>query len=188
MKYTYPYPKISLLFCTFIFAYVLFREGVFDFLPVLLKGQGYLTMFGGGLLFSFGFTTPFAIAIFIEMADTVDPLLGAAIAGVGAMLSDLIIFHFIRFSFMDELHRLSKTSIINWFRRHTHKESIPEQIRQYIKWSIAGLIIASPLPDELGVTLLSSSADVKGKPFAAFCFTLDAIGIFVLLLTTQSLS
>lgn len=182
------YPKLLLLLCSFVLAFLLFQMGVFDVLPILLQGQGYISMFLGGLLFSFGFTTPFAIAIFIEMADTVDPLLGAIIAGVGAMLSDLVIFHFIRFSFLDELHRLSKTSIISWFHRHTHKESIPEQIRHYIKWSIAGLIIASPLPDELGVTLLSSSADVKGKPFAAFCFTLDAIGILVVLLTTQSLS
>lgn len=182
------YPKLFLLLCSFVLAFVLFKMGVFDVLPVLLQGQGYISMFLGGLLFSFGFTTPFAIAIFIEMADTVDPFLGAVIAGAGAMLSDLLIFHFIRFSFLDELHRLGRMSLIRWIRRHSHKESVPEQIRHYIKWSIAGIIIASPLPDELGVTLLSSSADVKGKPFAAFCFTLDAIGILVVLLTTQSLS
>ncbi|UPA22203.1 hypothetical protein K8942_04050 [Candidatus Peribacteria bacterium] len=182
------YPKLLLLVCSFVLAFLLFEMGIFDALPVLLRGQGYLTMFFGGLLFSFGFTTPFAIAIFIEMADTVDPFLGAIVAGIGAMLSDLIIFQFIRFSFLDELHRLGHTRFISWLWTHAHKESIPEQIRHYIKWSIAGIIIASPLPDELGVTLLSSSADVKGKPFAAFCFLLDAIGVMIVLLTTQSLS
>lgn len=163
-------------------------QGVFDLLPSLLHGYGYITMFGAGLLFSFGFTTPFAIAIFVEMADTVHPVAGAIIAGLGAMASDLLIFQFIRFSFIDELKLLKTSALIRWCHSRLHRNTLPEQIQQYIVWSIAGIIIASPLPDELGVSLLSGSAKVQSKPFAAFCFALDSLGILIVLVATRSWS
>lgn len=181
------YPKLLLLLCSFVLAYVLYMQGLFDLLPELLNGHGYISMFLGGLLFSFGFTTPFAIVIFIEMADLVDPFAGATIAGFGAMCSDLLIFRFIRFSFMDEIHQLKKTNAVLRLRRLFHHDSIPDQIRRYIAWSVAGIIIASPFPDELGVSLLSSVDEVKDRPFALFCFLMDAAGIFLVLIATKSL-
>lgn len=184
MKYIH-YPKLLLLLCSFLLTYILYLQGFFDVLPELLGGHGYLSMFLGGLLFSFGFTTPFAIAIFIEMADFVNPFAGALIAGFGAMASDLLIFRFIRFSFLDEIHRLNKTTIIRWISDAIHRDSVPEQIRRYIAWSIAGIIIASPLPDEIGVSLLSGVSEVKDRPFALFCFALDTAGVLIVLLTTQ---
>jgi hypothetical protein len=162
-------------------------QGFFDLLPELLNGHGYVSMFLGGLLFSFGFTTPFALAIFIEMADFVDPFAGAVIAGFGAMCSDLLIFRWLRFSFMDEIHRLKGTILMRWIHKKMHHDSVPEQIRRYVSWSVAGIIIASPLPDELGVSLLSSVDEVKDRPFALFCFLMDTTGVLIVLLTTQSL-
>ncbi len=182
------YPKLSLLLCSFALAYTLYAQGFFDLLPELLNGHGYISMFLGGLLFSFGFTTPFAIAIFIEMADTVNPLWGALIAGFAAMISDMAIFEFVRFSFMDEFHRLNKTSTIRWFRKLFHQESIPEHIRQYISLSVAGILIASPLPDELGVTLMSSASELKPRTFASVCLLCDCVGVLIVLLATQALA
>lgn len=187
MTYKNNFPKITSLLCTYAFTYVLFLAGLFDVLPNLLHGYGYLTMFAGGLLFSFGFTTPFAIAIFIEMAATVNPVLGAAIAGIGAMTSDLLIFKFIRFSFMDEIEQLKKIQPLRWFRR-MEKDTVPTQIQKYIAWSIAGIILASPFPDELGVSVLSGDAHIHGKPFAAFCFTMNTLGVLLVLLGATSIS
>lgn len=184
MRYKNNYPKITALLCTYAFTYVLFRLGLFDVLPHLLQGYGYITMFAAGLLFSFGFTTPFAIAIFIEMASTVNPVLGASVAGVGAMASDVLIFKFIRFSFMDEIKRLKRLRVFRWMVKR-EKEAVPTQIQKYIAWSIAGVIIASPLPDELGVSVLSGDTHVTGKPFAAFCFAMDAVGVLIILVGTN---
>lgn len=188
MKTYIQYPKLLLLCCTFILAYVLYQMGLFDILPQYLHGHGYISMFLGGLLFSFGFTTPFAIAIFIAMADEVNPVLGALAAGFGAVLSDITIFEFIRFSFLDELHKLRTTAVFRWMSEKLHHESVPERIRQYILWSVAGIVIASPLPDEIGVTLLSGVTEIKPRPFAVACFTCNTVGIFILLIATQSLA
>ncbi len=187
MRYKNNYPKITALLCTYAFTYVLFQLGLFDVLPNLLQGYGYITMFAAGLLFSFGFTTPFAIAIFIEMAPAVNPLLGAIVGGAGAMLSDLLIFKFIRFSFMNEIKRLKRLPLFRWMMKR-EKEAVPTQIQKYIAWSIAGIIIASPLPDEIGVSVLSGDTHVHGKPFAAFCFAMDAIGVLIVLLSVQGIS
>ncbi len=182
------YPKLSLLACSFLLAYILYAQGFFDLLPELLNGYGYISMFFGGLLFSFGFTTPFAIAIFLGMADTVHPVLGAVVAGLGAMVSDMTIFEFVRFSFMDEFRRLKRAAVIRWIRDRFHHETVPERIRQYTAWSIAGILIASPLPDELGVTLLSGYTELRPRTFAAICFGFNTIGIFTMLIASQALS
>jgi hypothetical protein len=181
------YPKLFLLACSFVLAYALYMQGVFDMLPELLNGHGYISMFLGGLLFSFGFTTPFAIAIFAAMSGLVNPLLGALIGAVGAMVADMFIFQFIRVSFMDELRQLKTSALFRWFRDRRHRESVPERMRQYVQWSVAGILIASPLPDELGVSLLSGLTEIKSKPFAIACYFMNATGILIMLLVSQAL-
>jgi hypothetical protein len=179
------YPKLILLLCSFVLAYTLYVLGYFDPLPGMLRGYGYVSMFLGGLLFSFGFTTPFAIVIFVAMANEVHPLLGAVVAGCGAVIADMTIFGLIRFSFLDELHRLKTSVMLRMVRAQIHRETMPERIRQYVLWSIAGIIIASPLPDEFGVTLLSGLSEIKEKQFAITCFIFNTVGILIILLTTQ---
>ncbi len=181
------YPKLLLLACSFVFAYYLFHTGAFDALPELLHGHGYISIFLGGLLFSFGFTTPFAIAIFVAMADLVHPVPGAIIGGFGAVLSDLTIFQFIRFSFLDELHRLKGTVMMRWIVDKIHRDSVPDRISQYIQWSVAGILIASPLPDEIGVTLLSGLTEIKRKTFILVCYAFNTAGIGIILLLSDSL-
>lgn len=176
------YPKFLLLFCSFALAYVLYQQGVFDTLPILFQGHGYVSMFIGGILFAFGFTAPFGIAIFVAMAPIVNPVLGAIIAGAGALLADLSIFQFVRLSFLDELSKFKASAVAQWMRDKLHRENVPERIRQYVTWSIAGIMIASPLPDEIGVTLISGLTELKGRPFAITCYTLNTLGVLIILL------
>lgn len=182
MKQLLEYPKFLALLASFVLAYLLFHVGAFDALEQFLDGYGYVSMFLGGLLFSFGFTTPFAIGIFVATADHVHPVPGALIAGIGALLVDLTIFEFIRFEFLDEIRKLKTTALIMRARAWMHHESIPERIREYMFWGFAGLIIASPLPDELGVTMISSITELEEKKFGMFCFVMNTIGVFVILL------
>ena len=182
------YPKLLILACSFAFSYLLYDQGAFDALPSLLHGHGYISMFIAGMLFSFGFTTPFAIAMFLAMADLVNPFYGAIVGGVGAVASDTFIFEFVRFSFADELHRLKQCRLCRWVRDRIHHENIPERIRQYILWSMAGLVIASPLPDELGVTLLSGFTELKERPFMMICYAFNTLGIFAVLMIGQLIS
>ena len=64
------------------------------------------------------------------------------------------------------------------------KEFIPEYIRhhkfvKYLMLGFAGLIIASPLPDELGITILATSRNISELTFIALSFVLNTLGIFI---------
>ena len=184
----YKYPKLFVLGCSFILAYALFQEGAFELLPSLFNAHGYISMFLAGLLFSFGFTTPFAIGIFVELSDTVDPVLGALIAGCGALLSDLTIFEIARFSIRDELRRLAGTGWARWLIHSVfNHERLSQRLRLYLLWSIAGIVIASPLPDEIGVTLLSGVSRLNAKQFALLCYAFNTAGIAVILFGARTL-
>jgi uncharacterized membrane protein YdjX (TVP38/TMEM64 family) len=46
---------------------------------------------------------------------------------------------------------------------------------------MAGFFIASPLPDEIGVSLLAGFTRIEEKKFALVSFALNTLGIIVLL-------
>ena len=186
MKHTLRYPKILLLLCSLVAAYALYEQGFFDALPQMLGGHGYLSMVLGGLLIGFGFTAPFGVAIIISVATSVHPLFGAIAGGLGAGIADVIIFSFVRHSFATELLELKTSAVIQHIQNWLYHESIPERIQQYLAWSVAGLLIASPLPDELGVAMLCGFTELKTRPFSIICFCLHTIGIFVIIATTRA--
>jgi hypothetical protein len=175
------YPKLLGLALSFVFAYLLYHLGAFDLLEEALNGYGIISMVLGGMLFSFGFTAAFAVGMFVAMTHEVHPLIGAILGGLGACITDFLIFQFIRLSFLDELHRLKSTAVILRLRGWLHRETFPERLREYLFWSVGGLLIASPLPDEIGVTLLSSITEIDVRRFILLCFSLNALGIFAIL-------
>ncbi len=176
------YPKLCLLLLFCVLAYVLYHLGVFDAYASTLHEYGYYSAFLGGMLFSFGFTAPFGIAIFAEIYHAVNPFLAALLGGLGALIVDVCIFSLIRFSiFHDEVHQLKSSRIFLRLHALLHHEKMPPILREYLLWSFAGIVIASPLPDEFGIALISGISDMKGVQFMILCFTMNALGILVLL-------
>lgn len=181
------YPKFCCLLLSCVLAYILFQVGAFDILVTTLNGHGYVSVFLAGLLFSFGFTTPFAIAIFVELAPDVHPVLAALVGGLGAVIADMGMFEFARFSFHDEIVRLKRTRPFRWVHTLFHHPGISDTLRTYLLWSFAGLIIASPLPDEFGVSLLSGVDEIDDRRFAALCYIMNCLGIFAVIGGTRML-
>ncbi len=181
------YPKLITLLLSFVFAYILFAMGIFHTLVTTLNGYGLVSAFLGGLLFSFGFTSAFGVGILIEVALDVSPWTAAFVGGIGALLSDLLIFELVRFSiFHQELHRLQESRFMRWIHRCLHHPSVSETVRKTLLWSFAGIVIASPLPDEFGVTLVSSVSTIRPRQFASLCFLLNTVGILLILLIARS--
>lgn len=187
-KHLLEYPKLLCLLFSCVLAYILFQQGAFELLVQSMNGHGYLSCFLAGLLFSFGFTSPFAVGIFVETAERTHPVPAALIGGVGALISDISIFEFVRFSFHDELHRLKATTLFQRVRAFIFHDSMPERVRLYLLWSIVGIVIASPLPDEVGVTLIGGATNIDSRKFGVLCFTLNTAGIFLILLGARAIS
>ncbi len=187
MKSILAYPRLIALGMCMGAAYVLYEVGMFEWLDGRLHGLGYPGAFAAGLLFSYGFTTPFAIAAFVELAHEVNPIIAALLAGFGALLSDLVIFELLRFSsFGKEIDRLGRTNLITRVHSMIHHETVPEHLRRYALWTMAALVIASPLPDEIGIALLSSTTRISERAFSVLCFGINTLGILAILLLAQA--
>ncbi len=182
------FPKILALGFSFCVAGLLYQLGIFHVVVADLNGHGYISAFIGGLLFSFGFTAPFGLAMLIETAPEVHPFLGAIIGGIGALCTDFFLFETARWtSIHEELHQLKDTRLVRFVHSLLHHENISDRMREYILWSFAGLIIASPLPDEIGVSLVGGLTQIRPRTFAIICFVCNTLGILVILAAAHPL-
>ncbi len=181
------YPKLLFFLLSCVSAYVLFRSGDISTLTHVLNGKGYWSAFAGGVLFSFGFTSAFGIAIFATIATDVNPYLAGLVGGIGAFLSDFCIFQFVRFSLQDEIGKFRETRIFKYIYSLVHHQYISERVRQYFLWSIAGLVIASPLPDEFGITMISGISNMRKSTFMMLCLCLNTAGILLILLAARAI-
>lgn len=170
------YPKFLLLFITFLIAYLLFYERNYQPFQDFIVGLGYSGTFVAGILFVYGFTAAPATAIFLILAQHQNIYLASLIGGLGALIGDLFIFSFIRYSLDDEIKKLKKEKIVLYINHKT-----PNIFKKYLAPVIAGFIIASPLPDEIGVSLLAASKSISLKVFSVISYVLNTVGIFVIL-------
>ncbi len=177
--FKFKYPKIFILILVIIFAYFLFSNITIISYISGLKKTNYLIDFLFGMLFSFGFTTPFSVGFFIT-SNPQNILLSGFVGGLGAMISDLFIFKFVKFSFTDEFEKLKKEKIskeIGSILTHT----LGKKLKHYLMYAFAGIIIASPLPDEAGVTMLAGLTHIKEKWLAIISFICNTAGIIIML-------
>ncbi|MDP3765383.1 MAG: hypothetical protein Q8R04_02625, partial [Nanoarchaeota archaeon] len=137
---------------------------------------GYFGTFLAGMLFTYGFTAAPATAILLILAKEQNIILAGLIGGFGALIGDLIIFRFIRDSFADEFKKLSKEKFVQNINNKT-----PSLLKKYFAPVIAGFIIASPLPDVLGVSLLAASRTISMRMFSVISYLLNTAGIFIIL-------
>jgi len=177
----FKYPKILLLLVIVILAIILAENQDFNNFAAGLGELSYMGSLIGGILFSFGFTSPFAAAFFI---DVIVPniFVAALIGGIGAMLGDLLIFKIIRFSFKDEFAKIRHEKLLKEIKSRA-QHTIGKRIMRYISFAFAGFVIACPvLPDEAGVTLIAGLSHINEKQLALISYACNTLGILVMLL------
>ncbi len=176
----FKYPKFALLIISIVVAYFLFKNPVIQGFVLGLDDLNYLGMFIAGILFALGFTAPFAVGFFI-VSNPENIILSAFVASIGALFTNLLIFNFIKFSFRDELKRLEKTYIIKEIEYLVDKE-FDKRVRLYLLYVLAGILIASPLPDGIADTILGGFTKINPYMFAVFSFCFSFIGISLMLM------
>ncbi|MDO8517599.1 MAG: hypothetical protein Q7S33_05740 [Nanoarchaeota archaeon] len=177
--FKFKYPKLAILFLTIVLSYYIFQiPGVVEKISSLETGS--IGIFVAGMLFSFGFSAPLAIGFFITLNPS-NIFLTAVIAGLGAMASNLLIFQFVKFSFMDEFKRLEKTKTIKRFDILL-EETFHGHIRRYLLYAFVGFLIMAPISDEIAVAVLVGTTKIKESIFAVIAFILSTLGIFLILL------
>jgi len=178
--FRYKYKKTTVLILSIILAYYIFTRTPLGNLVSSLGNLSYLGIFIVGMALAFGFLAPVAAGFLITL-DPSNILINALIASIGTVLSDILMFKFMKFSFSDEFKNLKKTQAI----KNIHKlldQSILHKIKIYLYYSFIGIMIASPLPDEIGVSMLAGLTKIKPGVLAVISFVLHFIGIVILLL------
>src|SRR3989344_1174650 len=170
------YPRLLLLLFTFIIAYVLLISRDLSVVNNLISNLGYGGTFLAGIFFAYGFTAAPATAFLLIISKEQNLFLAGCIGGLGALLGDFIIFRYIRYISADEIKKLSKAKVI---RRFNHNHTT--RFKKYVLTVFAGFIIASPLPDEIGVSLLAASRTISTKYFSVISYLLNTLGILVIL-------
>lgn len=160
---------VSLLLALAISSYEPLHEALLH-----LGKLGYVGAFFAGALFVSTFTVAIGIVVLLVLAEFLSPLEIGIVAGLGAVLGDLLIFRFIKNKLITE---------INYLFRHIDKKRRLRQLfnSRYFSWTlpvIGAVIIASPLPDEIGVSLMGIS-QMNTLQFIPLSFILNAIGIFL---------
>ncbi|MDP2874371.1 MAG: hypothetical protein Q8N84_03725 [bacterium] len=139
-----------------------------------LHSYGYLGVFLAGMLFVSTFTVALGATVLFYLAASLKPVEIALIAGFGAVLADYVIFRFVKNRLRDELLEIYKeVDRKNRLKKMFHS--------RFFSWSLpvmGAIIIASPLPDELGVGLLGFS-EVKTSRFLLLSYLLNSTGIFL---------
>lgn len=156
-------------------AIIYVESGLLDVTLNALDGNYAIASFIAGIFFTSAFTLAPSSVAFVHLAQSapVGPI--ALWGGLGAMVGDLILFLFIRDHFADDLLSVLKPSTVKMFFKSLHFG--------FMKWLspiIGALIIASPLPDEFGVTLLGMSK-VKVVVLLPVTFLMNILGIYLLL-------
>ncbi|MDD5192532.1 MAG: hypothetical protein PHH54_03925 [Candidatus Nanoarchaeia archaeon] len=183
MLFKFKYPKLVVLVLSIILAYIIFTNPAIKEVILGAEKFSYLRVFIAGMLISFGFTAPLSVGFFITL-NPENIVLSGAVGALGAMISNLLIFNLVKFSFKKEFFSLKKDiNKVKIFRRveEEFKKDFSRKIRHYLMYVFIGIFIASPLPDEIGEILLAGFTKVKLSILILFSFVLHFIEIMILL-------
>jgi hypothetical protein len=168
------YKNTTLLILGLILFFYLVQTPTIDNAIRQMGTFGYIGAFITGMFFVSTFTAAPAALVLFNLADNLHPVEVALLAGLGAMLGDFLILRLMQDKVFDELK-----PIIGKLQ-HPYLRSLFKT--PYFAWLLpvlGAIVIASPLPDEAGVSLLGLSK-IKKWQFFAVTYVLNAVGIFVI--------
>jgi len=169
---------VFLITLSIIIAIFLARSGTFHTFLLHLGKLGFIGAFFAGMFFVSTFTVAEATVTLLILAETLSPIEIGLVAGLGAVVGDLTIFHIVKDDLTQDL-----TYMYNKFGDH-HLQKLFKS--KYFHWTlpvIGALLIASPLPDEVGVSLLGISK-MNSIRFSIISFLLNSTGIFLVVLAS----
>lgn len=172
---SFRYKNLTLFVVSVLFALLLSGYEPFHRFLLNLGDLGYIGAFLAGILFVSTFTVATGAVILLVLAEKLSPIEIGIIAGLGAVIGDFIIFRFIKDNLAEEVKE-----IYNHIDGNHHFQRVLHS--KYFSWTlpvIGAVIIATPFPDEIGVSLMGISK-MKTYQFLLISFILNAIGIFLI--------
>lgn len=177
---SYKYKNLSLLLVSLIFAFGLSRFEPFHEFLLNLGDFGYIGAFLAGALFVSTFTVATGTVILLVLAERLSIIELGIVAGIGGVFGDFTIFRFVKDRLTNEIEELYN----NFDHNHHFRKILHTKHFRWLFPVFGALIIASPLPDELGVSLMGISK-MNNSKFLILSFLLNASGIILVLLASR---
>lgn len=173
---------LFIIFASALLAIFLIKSGII--LQILVETQylKYIGSFIAGIFFTSAFTTAPATAAFVELAQFNSVIIMALLGGLGALAGDLIIFCFVKDRFSSDIRYLLALKGKQRLHFIFHRK-----LFRWISVFLGALIIASPLPDEIGIALLGMSK-IKNRHFVIVSFVLNTLGILIIGLIARAIA
>ena len=175
------YQDLGIVALSILIAVLLAQSGALERFVVRIGEFRLLGSLVAGMLFTSVFTAAPATVLLGELAQANSAWLVALTGALGAVGGDFLIFHFVRDRFSRDIFDL--------LRQHGYRR-IGKIVRlrssRWVLGAVGMLIIASPLPDELGVALLGLSK-AKRRFFLPLSFTANFLGILLIGFAAKSL-
>lgn len=156
-------------------AIVLLQAGLISKFVGLFAQTSWLGIIFAGMFFTSIFTTAPSIVLLSQFAKSTDALHLALLGGLGAMIGDYVLFRIVKDRISEDLEYLLKITNLKTRAKFIFKS----RLFKFFAPFLGALVIASPLPDEIGVSILGLSK-VKDAYFLPISFAMNAIGIFII--------
>jgi len=130
--------------------------------------------FLAGILFASTFTVAVATSIFLILGQAHNPVLIAVVGGLGALVGDTVIFKFLKEDLVHDFEYLEVH-----FGKKIAKRIFHSKLIFWFAPIVAAIMIASPIPDEIGLIMLAG-IKLKYRQFFIISFLMNTLGILVI--------
>jgi hypothetical protein len=167
------FKNLTLTVLSIVLVILLSKNPEFNKLIASVGSLGPLGAFIGGALFVCTFMISLGAIILFGLAKTTSPLEIGVFAAAGAVFTDFVVFRYVKNNLMDEIEELYQD-----ISGHHLKVVVHSKFFGWFLPVLGALILASPLPDEIGVSLMGI-AKMNPITFLLLSFVLNGIGIII---------
>ncbi|MSU73975.1 hypothetical protein EXS56_02430 [Candidatus Kaiserbacteria bacterium] len=141
-----------------------------------------ISSFIAGMFFTSVLTTAPAIVSLGELGQYIAPWKVALFGGAGAVCGDILIFRFLHSPLANYIIRAAVN--LRWRRFGT---ALEKSVFWWIVPVLGAIVIASPLPDELGLLMMGLSG-MRLWSFMVLAYIMNAAGIYFITVAAQALA
>lgn len=170
------YKNLTIAALGFLMGLFFLRFEAFHNFLIQLGNLGYIGAFIAGIFFVSTFSVATSAVVLLVLAEFLSPIEIGLVAGLGAVVGDMLIFRFVKDNLVDEIE-----DVYNHIDKEHHLQKLFHT--KYFNWMlpvIGSAIIASPLPDEIGVSLIGISK-MNNFKFFLLSYILNSVGIFLII-------
>lgn len=171
-----------LLIASIAFTVMLIRTNVIGMILVHAQEYDVLASFVAGFFFSSGIATPPAMVALAESAAYV-PLWQLCVVGaIGSVVGDLVLFRFMRSKLLEYFLDVSMHPSVRRLGRWVARSPF-----WWLGPIVGAVVIASPLPDELGLIMMGLSS-IRMWQFIALTFMANVAGIYAIVAVAEAIT